>query len=282
MRWFSPAKVNIFFRTLAKRGDGYHEIASLYIALDFGDYLDIEFSDQDQFTSNHPRLKQDSTNLVIRALDLFRDRLGNHAPVKIHLDKQIPFESGLGGGSSNAATTLFGLNSLFGNPFSIDELRRMGALLGSDVAFFFSSGAAYCTGRGDVVENVHFTSSETFWVALPHLMACSTAKIYSICKENEMSSKDPRDLLEDALSNTLEPVNDLMPAAFRLNPLLEVVYKDLKKVFSQVIMTGSGSAFWAKHKRSQDLPESCMFIACEQIKKDQDGWYSPSIKTYLV
>ena len=154
MRLFSPAKVNIFFRTLAKRGDGYHEIASLYTALDFGDYLDIEFSDQDQFTSNHPRLKQDSTNLVIRALHLFRDKLGNHAFVKIHLDKQIPFESGLGGGSSNAATTLFGLNNLFGKPFSIDELRRMGALLGSDVAFFFSSFS-----RHIIIFSLFFSSS---------------------------------------------------------------------------------------------------------------------------
>ena len=140
MRFFSPAKVNIFFRTLAKRGDGYHDIASLYTAVDYGDFLDISFAEGDCFSCSNSCLKTDASNLVMRALAIFRQRLQNDAPVAIHLEKQIPMQTGLGGGSSNAATTLWGLNELFGYPFSLNALIEMGASLGSDVPFFFSSG----------------------------------------------------------------------------------------------------------------------------------------------
>ena len=132
---FSPAKLNLFFRVLHRREDGFHEIASLYQAISLGDTLTVALAEEDQFTCDHPTLPRDASNLVCRAVALFREQTGSAARYRIHLSKKIPVESGLGGGSSNAATVLWGCNALTGSRIPIEKLAQWGALLGSDVPF---------------------------------------------------------------------------------------------------------------------------------------------------
>ncbi len=118
MKLFSPAKLNLFLRVLSKRKDGYHEIASLFQAIDFGDILTFALSDKDKLTSSDPSIPHDRSNLIFQAADQFRRQTGLHFGLEVDLEKKIPTQSGLGGGSSNAATTLWALNELHGRPVS--------------------------------------------------------------------------------------------------------------------------------------------------------------------
>jgi 4-diphosphocytidyl-2-C-methyl-D-erythritol kinase len=107
-RYFSPAKLNLFFRVLSRRSDGFHEIASLFQTIDLGDVLEIAAASQDQLTCTDKELPCDERNLVVKALHLFRRKTGMETfSIRCHLEKKIPKEAGLGGGSSNAATILF-------------------------------------------------------------------------------------------------------------------------------------------------------------------------------
>ncbi len=274
MKYFSPAKVNLFFRILRKREDGYHEIASLYSAIDYGDFLDIQLADEDRFTCTDSRLKQDPTNLIMKALYLFRHRLKVDTPVEIYLEKNIPMQAGLGGGSSNAATTLWALNEQFGSPFSLDELLEMASTIGSDVSFFLSTGSAYCQGRGELLENIPIWTAEDLWIAVPDFLVSSTPEVYKLCRPNEMSHQDPRILLEEFLVGKFSPINDLQPAAFRSLPPLEFAYAKLQEAFSHVALTGSGSAFYALQKNSSPLPSGFTFVKAKVIERSQMNWYS--------
>ncbi len=109
---FSPAKINLFLRIMGKRPDGYHELASLFQAIGLGDTLTFTLTPQDSLTCSDPSLPCNDSNLIIKALHLFRRKTNLHIPVTIHLEKHIPTQAGLGGGSSNAATTLGALNTL--------------------------------------------------------------------------------------------------------------------------------------------------------------------------
>ena len=140
---FSPCKINLFLRIIRKRDDGFHDLASLFQAIGFGDSLELTRLDQksegqkdsvdtgDEFTCNMPGVPTDSSNLVLRALELMRTRTGQQdAYFRANLVKQVPAQAGLGGGSANAATAMWGANQLMGNPASLEEVcstsRRQG------------------------------------------------------------------------------------------------------------------------------------------------------------
>ena len=260
MREFSPAKVNLFFRVLSKRPDGYHEVASLYTVVNFGDFLIIKEASKDSFLSNVTWLLNDSSNLIIKARDAFRKETNIKTPISIRLEKNIPIMAGLGGGSSNAATVLWMMNNYFGRPLSIDQLIKIGAALGSDVPFFFSNGCAYCTGRGEVLKNID--RADSFWIAKHSRYLLSTPDVYASCIPCELS-------VDDSLF-----VNDLEPAAFRLLPSLMSFKQDLLNLgFSRVVMTGSGSAFICKGDVKKPRLPSTTFNFVTTIQRDQLKWY---------
>ena len=126
---FSPCKINLFLRIIRKREDGFHDLASLFQAIGFGDTLELtplgETADEgegsDEFTCNMPGVPVDSTNLVLRALDLMREKTGVNMYFKTNLIKKCPAQAGLGGGSANAATAMWGANELMGRPASLEQ-----------------------------------------------------------------------------------------------------------------------------------------------------------------
>ena len=122
---FSPCKINLFLRIIRKREDGFHDLASLFQAIGFGDTLDLTAidSDSDEFTCNMPGVPVDSSNLVLRALALMREKTGLRQYFRANLTKQVPAQAGLGGGSANAATAMWGANQLMGNPASLEQVR---------------------------------------------------------------------------------------------------------------------------------------------------------------
>src|ERR1700722_521789 len=149
----SPAKINLFLRILKKRSDGYHELASLFQAIDLADRIDVSISSTgpDELTCTDPLIPANSSNLAWKAASLFRHQINQHFYFKIHIQKNIPQQAGLGGGSSNAATTFWALNQLLNKPATEDQLAVWGSQIGSDVPFFLSQGTSYCTGRGEIL-----------------------------------------------------------------------------------------------------------------------------------
>ena len=146
----SPAKLNLFLHVTGQREDGYHELQTLFQLLHWGDQITLELADAGGITLAQQLdgvLERD--NLIIKAARRLTDHLTEEPNVVIHLEKNIPMGAGLGGGSSNAATALLGLNTLLGLDRSLDELAEIGASLGADVPVFIYGKTAWAEGIGD-------------------------------------------------------------------------------------------------------------------------------------
>ena len=154
----APAKINLSLRVLGKRADGFHEIESLMVPLSsamLGDVLYFDKADSYSLHCDVPGVPLDETNLITMAVREFERVSGKPCHWQITLEKNIPHGAGLGGGSSDAATTLLALNDLECGGFSDDQLADMGACFGSDVPFFIYQQACMVKGRGELVEPVH-------------------------------------------------------------------------------------------------------------------------------
>ena len=153
----SPCKVNLLLNILGKRADGFHELETVFHPVNVCDQLSFSRVGAGvQLTCSNPALPTDSTNLVHRAAAAFLQAAKISDGVRIHLEKKIPLAAGLGGGSGNAATTLLGLNELFGQPLSHERLHTLAASLGSDVNFFLQNKPALATGRGEKITSLDF------------------------------------------------------------------------------------------------------------------------------
>jgi 4-diphosphocytidyl-2-C-methyl-D-erythritol kinase len=149
----SPCKVNLLLNILGKRPDGFHELETVMHPVNLFDRLAFERAGTSiSLSCSDPALVVDETNLVYRAAKAFLDAAGIREGAKIHLEKNIPMAAGLGGGSGNAATTLLGLNELFGKPLSTERLHELAAAIGSDVPFFLQTKPALATGRGERIQ----------------------------------------------------------------------------------------------------------------------------------
>ncbi len=151
---FAPAKVNLVLRVLGRRPNGYHELFMVMEKLSFGDDLILEEAASGIELTQEGDADSGMTserNLAFRAAAAFKEATGERRGVKIHLKKRIPLAAGLGGGSSDAAAVLRGLNELWQKGFSPEELGGMGAKLGGDVPFFCHEGPAVAEGIGDII-----------------------------------------------------------------------------------------------------------------------------------
>lgn len=154
MQLSAPAKINLSFRIVGKRPDGFHQIESLMSPISLADRLSfrlLENSTAVEFICDDASLPAGPGNLVVRAAQAFLAASGRQVGVSIELEKRIPHGAGLGGGSSDAATALLGLNQLLDAKFSNEQLMQIGAEIGSDVPFFIVQSAANCRGRGEEV-----------------------------------------------------------------------------------------------------------------------------------
>src|SRR5215471_12047279 len=153
----SPCKINLLLNILGRRTDGFHELETVMYPISYFDQLTFAPRTEGiQLTCSDPRLPNDSRNLVYRAATLFLNTAKVKTGVAINLRKNIPLAAGLGGGSANAATTLLGLNELFGQPLASEKLQALAASLGSDVPFFLQPKPALATGRGEQIQPLEF------------------------------------------------------------------------------------------------------------------------------
>jgi len=147
----APAKVNLHLEVLARRPDGYHDLETLMVAVNLIDELEFRPADRLTLNCTDPGLSTGPDNLVVKAAVALARAAGYTGGAAIRLTKRIPQQAGLGGGSSDAAATLHGLNELWGLGLPPAQLAAVAAGIGSDVAFFLHAPAAWCTGRGEVI-----------------------------------------------------------------------------------------------------------------------------------
>ena len=234
----SFAKLNLCLHILDRRKDGYHNLESIFCIIDFYDRLSFQKNNSTKINFKTNSNEIDSTyNLVTKAYDLISS-LYDIEGIDIFLDKKIPIGSGLGGGSSNAAVTLLALNEIFKLNMSKDNLLKISKEIGSDVPFFINGGAAYISGKGEIINSISI-DKKYFVLILPNLNI-STKDIYE-----SLSSKD---------FMTQYSLDELM--ASNINSFEEIVmskYPSLKETkywlsaFGSVRMSGTGSTLYIEY-----------------------------------
>jgi len=248
----APAKLNLLLHVTGRRADGYHELQSLMVPVTLADTLDFELRDDGRLTRSGDVIGALEQDLCLRAAALLKEASATGLGVDIAVEKQIPAGSGMGGGSSDAATTLLALNRLWKLGWTRDQLAPLALRLGADVPFFLGSGAAFVEGIGERLTPVAWPVS---WFAVIHTqVSVSTAEIFS-APELTRSTKAMTiaafsALRDNALRDgslappTLFGNNDLEPVARRRYPAIEAAIAHLAR-FGLARMTGSGSAVFA-------------------------------------
>ncbi|MDG1951923.1 MAG: 4-(cytidine 5'-diphospho)-2-C-methyl-D-erythritol kinase [Gammaproteobacteria bacterium] len=243
----SPAKLNLFLHILGRRGDGYHELQTLFQLLDYGDTLTFTLAPPGQVefcVSNKSNPEIDLSqipleeNLILRALQILKDNAKSSTyGVKISLEKKIPIGGGLGGGSSNAATTLIALNNLWQTGFSRDELAKMGLALGADVPVFIHGYTAWAEGVGEILTQTKLPQ-RYFVVATPDCQV-PTHRIFS---HEQLTRNTQAIKMSDFLDG--DSKNDCEFVACSLYPQIEDVLRCLRQ-YGPARMTGTGSSVFA-------------------------------------
>jgi 4-diphosphocytidyl-2-C-methyl-D-erythritol kinase len=251
VRVWAPAKVNLYLEVLARRSDGYHELATLMVAVSLYDSLEFreDAAGAVRLRCEHPSLSTGPDNLICRAIELVRRVTGRTGGVDVHLTKRIPLAAGLAGGSSDAAATLGGLNRLWRLGWDRVELARLGAELGSDVPFFFATPAAWCTGRGEHVEPLALGRPLDFVLTCP-AVGLSTAQVFGgvTVPPQPLDGKEVRRAAEagdvEELGRRLH--NRLQPVAERLCPEVSSLSARLAELGpAGQRMSGSGTSVFA-------------------------------------
>jgi 4-diphosphocytidyl-2-C-methyl-D-erythritol kinase len=274
MQILAPAKINLSLRILGKRTDGFHEIETLIALISLSDKIDIEKQNRwIDFSCDDPTLSAGDDNLVVRAAKLFFEQTKIKSGVSIKLEKKIPHGAGLGGGSSDAAATLRGLNQLFETNLSPEELAKLGSTIGSDVPFFLFESAATCKGRGEIVEPAKLKNKLSILLLKPEF-GVSSAWAYSRWKDSE-EIPDVSYQLQNFDGETF--VNDLERPVFEKFVFLAQLKTRLlnQPGVGAALMSGSGSTVFAVLrervdvdpliKRARELDRKIWACACETI-----------------
>ncbi len=241
----APAKINLHLEIGSKRHDGYHLVRSLFQAVSFHDQLTVStgsFSDNFHLSGNFAFPVYQ--NLIYKAVNVFREHTGVSSDLKITCKKVIPAGGGLGGGSSDAASTLIGLNRLFNTRLTVTELMKLGETIGSDVPFFFGSPTAYVTGRGEKVIPVK-TKWELPLLIIETGLVVSTADAYKEIDQNPDRKRDRIDItaMYERYPREWRFFNDFHSILMKGNNIYSQVLQALRDAGSLFHMvSGSGSS----------------------------------------
>ena len=247
----APAKVNLFLEILGKRDNGYHEIETIMQEIDLADSLQFEETQEGvTLECNDKNIPANQDNLVCKAANLILEECGIKKGVLINLEKNIPVGAGLGGGSSDAATTLKALNSLWKVGLNNEELMGFAAKLGSDIPFFINGKTALCRGRGELITPVEVRNRMDYIILFPRVHI-STETIYKNLKIDLTKKRKDVSFFLDALKYS--EVASISKLLFnRLEEIIFATYPDLLQVkstlesfdFCGLSISGSGSAFF--------------------------------------
>ena len=254
--WPAPAKLNLMLRILGRRDDGYHLLQTVFQFLDFGDAIDIcRRSDGEILRSAGPAGVPESEDLVVRAARLLQRTTGCRLGADISVRKNLPLGGGLGGGSSDAATTLVALNHIWGTGLVLDEVAGLGLGLGADVPVFVHGTAAWAEGVGENLSPLRLPE-RWFLVVLPPVRI-STAKIF---KDPELTRNSPPITIRDFVDGAAD--NDCLPVVTARYPEVAKALTGLAP-FGTPRLTGTGACVFCEFDQEAEarkalglLPES--------------------------
>lgn len=269
LRADAPAKINLSLEVLGGRGDGFHEIRSVAIGVELRDEIVIAQSTRGcTLECNVPHLRG-SGNLAARAARRLAHECGIAPDVRIQLTKRIPEGGGMGGGSSDAATTLRLCNALWNTGMSEPQLAALGAQLGSDVPLFFHLPSAMMTGRGERVTPVALR-----WQGWALLVFCGgvvpTGDVYRAWRPDDRNARpcgDAEQLSRAETADALAPLlgNQLEPAVFRVAPHVQTLFDELTKwEVGRVCVSGAGSTLFVLF----DDPDSARDVARRVVARE--------------
>ena len=262
MREYACAKLNLTLEVGKKRADGYHELRSVMTSASLCDVLDVEKEKGITLTCDRTDLPADGRNLAVKAAETFFAETGIAGGCHIHLEKHIPSEAGLGGGSSDAAAVLRALRTLYAPDMPTTELESIGAKVGSDVPYCVRSGTVLCEGRGEKLTTLP-AMPKCWYVIVKPQEAFSTGKMYGAIDEQNAGSV----LTTDLLIGALERGNLTEIAANMSNTFLEVIPAEsdvfavrttlLRYGARNAMMSGSGSAVFGVFETEEAARSAC-------------------------
>ena len=247
--WPAPAKLNLMLHITGRRDDGYHLLQTVFQFVDYSDELSFEVMQSGDIKQLTPIAGVDAQDdLIIRAARLLQQRSGCSQGAAISIEKRLPMGGGLGGGSSDAATTLVALNHLWGVGMELDELAALGGELGADVPVFVHGNTAWAEGVGDILQPIEL--SQPWYLVVKPPLEISTVEIFS-----------DQELKRDCSAITIA---DFI-AGDRLNVFTAVVKKrypavaemmDLLGKFGDVRLTGTGACLFLDFETQRQVTEA--------------------------
>ncbi|MCQ4260779.1 4-(cytidine 5'-diphospho)-2-C-methyl-D-erythritol kinase [Stutzerimonas stutzeri] len=246
----APAKLNLMLHILGRRADGYHELQTLFQFLDYGDELNFtaRTDGQIKLKSELPGVDHDS-NLIVRAARLLQARSGCTLGADIELTKRLPMGGGIGGGSSDAATTLLGLDHLWQTRLGVDRLAEFGLALGADVPVFVRGHAAFAEGVGERLQPVELT--EPWFLVIVPQVSVSTAEIFS---DPELTRNTPAITVRSLHAGGGR--NDCQPVVEKRYPEVRNALSLLNN-FVPARMTGTGSCVFGSFPNKGEADRVC-------------------------
>jgi 4-diphosphocytidyl-2-C-methyl-D-erythritol kinase len=264
----APAKLNLFLHVVGRRADGYHLLQSVFVLIDWCDTLHFERRADAALQRHDLGRSLPAEDLVLRAARLLQAQSGTPHGADISIDKRVPSEAGLGGGSSDAATTLLALNRLWGLHWPRARLLGLAARLGADVPFFVAGRNAFVEGIGDVLTPIALPRSRYAVVKPPASLATREVFASGQLRRDGEAAILAR-FLAEAAKHDGEGYgrNDLQPAAQAICPEVGAAAQWLQARFGNSRMTGSGSAVFARAGAGDDaafldLPEGWVGRMC--------------------
>ena len=242
----SFAKINLHLEVLGKRGDGFHDICTIFQTVSLHDTLTFEACEEVRLSCDDPRIPTDNRNLIVKAATILKDRRHIDAGASIHLEKRIPSPGGLGGGSSNAAVALIGLVKLWNIEISLAELIDIASELGSDVPFFLHGGTAVGTGRGTEITPIDVSEEKILLIVTPDVEVSTKEAFAGLNLTTDGAKSILNNCRFDGESLDLHHAalrNDFETTVFAAHPDLGIVKQTLLDLGAgQAMMCGSGAS----------------------------------------
>ncbi len=234
------AKINISLEVLGRRDDGYHQVVTLLHQVDLADRLSFRLSDAVTLKCDVPYLENED-NLVLRAARLLKEQTGYALGAAITLEKNIPVAGGLGGGSSDAATTLTALNGLWESGLNSRDLTELAAQLGSDVPFFLEGACALAEGRGEVVTPL--PAIDGWWAVTlsppPVELRDKTSRLYSMLSQEEFTDGSATRWLADRVRTGAVVMSDIAVGKNAFEQVASGVFPDLDEHRTALLKAGA-------------------------------------------
>ncbi len=246
LQLLSPAKLNLFLHVTGQRPDGYHTLQTVFQLLDYGDDMHFQVREDAQIKlSSNLQNVADDDNLIIQAAKVLQTMTPQAKGVDITLDKRIPLGGGLGGGSSNAATTLIALNKLWQCQLSLTDLKKIGSTLGADVPVFIHGTSAWAEGIGDVLQTIALP--QRWFVVLCPRCHVSTKTVFC---HKDLTRSTPAITVAAFLQTGGE--NDCQSLVRKLHKEVDNALIWLGKVSPTAQMTGTGACVFAAFDSAQE------------------------------